>query len=87
MHLSHVSADESLFVCVKFGCVSLNQLFSLSTEDPLESLSVLCLHLVPGNYKYICTIPLIITTLLEVGDDERKCVCFLCGPEAIGLRA
>lgn len=79
MHLSHVSADKSLFICVKFGCVSLNQLFSLSTEDPLERLSVLCLHLVPGNYKYI-------TTLLEVGDDERKCVCFLCGPEALGLR-
>lgn len=48
--------------------ISLNQLFSLSTEDPLERLSVPWLHLLPGNYDYI-------TTLLEVGDDERKCVC------------
>lgn len=72
------SSDESVLVCVKFGCVSLNRLFSLSTEDPLERLSVLCLHLVPGNYKYI-------TALLEVGDDDRKCICFLCDPEVVGL--
>lgn len=53
----------------------LRQMRAPSLQHPLETLG---LHLVPGNYNHI-------TTLLEVGDDESKCVCFLCGPEVVGL--